>query len=63
MSGSKADKHVNMVGYTANSFGNNIQSFGCATQITVKARTPGRLNQWPLIFGPKNDVDMQTKMG
>ena len=62
MGRTNAQEQMNMIGNATDGFGNDLQCFGRATQISVKAWAPCRFNQRTLFLGAEDDVDVQTEM-
>jgi len=54
---------MDMIGNATHRFGNKFKCFCRATEIGMKARTPFGCNKRTLVFGAKNDMKVQTKMG
>ena len=62
MRGAQSNEKMNMIGDAAHSLGDRVKRANGSTQIRMKSRTPFRANDRALMFGAKNDVNMETEV-
>ena len=63
MCGPQSKQEMNMIRHATHRLRDDIQGACGATEIGMESIPPFRINEWSLMFGAEDDVEMEAEMG